>query len=123
LLARLQLPARSMPSIKISEWPSPAEGSPPMEFGFNIANESNKDVFLRLNWSPFKKELIGLNSREGDELVVFDLTVGIFEDEHKFFLDQLDFIRVINLNTLSIQLEDENQWSWKLRVGADRLEK
>jgi len=121
LLARLQLPPRSMPSTKISELPSPADGSPPMEFGFNIAKKSNQDVFLRLNWSPFKKELIGLNSLEGDELVVFDLTVGM--DEHKFFLDQLDFIRVINLNTLPIQLEDESQWSWKLRVGADRIEK
>ncbi|OQY53881.1 MAG: hypothetical protein DRR08_10105 [Candidatus Parabeggiatoa sp. nov. 2] len=123
LLARLQLPVRSMPTIKIPDLPSPAEGSPPMEFGFNIANESNKDVFLRLNWSPFKKELIGSNSLEGDELVVFDLTVGIHKDEHKIFLDQLDFIRVINLNTLPIQLADENHWSWKLRVGADRIEK
>ncbi|OAD19577.1 hypothetical protein THIOM_004778 [Candidatus Thiomargarita nelsonii] len=121
LLARLQLPPRSMPSTKISELPSPANGSPPMEFGFNIAKNSNQDVFLRLNWSPFKKEFIGLNSLEGDELVVFDLTVGM--DEDKIFLDQLDLIRVINLNTLPIELEDENQWSWKLRVGADRLEK
>lgn len=117
LLARLQLPARSMPSIQISELPSPADGSPPMEFGFNIANDS----ILRLNWSPFKKELIGLNSLEGDELVVFDLTAGIFEEA--FFLDQLDLIRIINLNTLPIQLEGENQLSWKLRIGVDRFEK
>ena len=121
LLARLQLPARSMPPIQIPKLPSPAEGSPPMEFGFNIANESDQNVFLRLNWAPFKKELVGLNSLDGNELVVFDLTVGM--DEHKIFLDQLDFIRVMNLNTLPIQLEDENQWSWKLRVGADRVEK
>jgi len=119
----LSMVLKVVANTKIPELPSPAEGSPPMEFGVNLANDSNKDVFLRLNWSPFKKEFIGLNSLEGDELVVFDLTVGISEDEHKFFLDQLDFIRVISLNTLPIQLEDENQWSWKLRVGADRIEK
>jgi len=119
LLARLQLPARSIPSIQISDLPSPADGSPHSEFGIKMGNDS----LLRLNWSPFKKELIGLNSLEGDELVVFDLTIGLLEEEHKFFFDQLDLIRVLNLNTLPIELEDENEWSWKLRIGADRLEK
>lgn len=42
-----------------------------------------------MTWSPFKQELVGQNSLEGDELVVFDLAVGLLEDGHKAFVDSL----------------------------------
>ncbi|MCK5877986.1 MAG: DUF4105 domain-containing protein [Candidatus Marithrix sp.] len=117
LLARLQLPARSIASVEIPELPSPADGSLPMEFGLNFVNSTSN--FLRLNWSPFKKDLIGSNSLEGDELVILDLKIDI--DKDKLFLNTVDLIRVMNLNTLPVKIEKENQLSWKLRFGIDRV--
>jgi len=122
LLARLQLPAHPKLSPKIKELPSPAEGSRPMVFGAGMASDADGKTFLRLNWSPFKQERVGQNSLEGDELVVLDLNVGFFEEEHNAFLDQLDLVRVLNLNTLPVAVADESQWSWQLRGGVDRIE-
>mgnify|MGYP001612193450 FL=1 len=123
LLARLQLPSYLPPPLKIPELPSPAKGSRPMEFGVSIAGDTNEEPFLRLTWSPFKQELVGQNSLEGDELVVFDLAVGLLEDGHKAFVDKFDLIRILDLNTLSVQAEDESQLSWQLRVGTTRIER
>ena len=88
-----------------------------MEFGLNFVNSTSN--FLRLNWSPFKKDLIGSNSLEGDELVILDLKIDI--DKDKLFLNTVDLIRVMNLNTLPVKIEKENQLSWKLRFGIDRV--
>ena len=121
LLARLQLPSRSTPPLEIPGLPSPAQGSRPMEFGVSIASDTNEEPFLRLTWSPFKQESVGQNSLEGDELVVFDLVVGLPEDGQKVFVDRFDLIRILNLNTLSVQVENENQLSWQLRVGSTRV--
>ncbi len=122
LLARLQLPPRPAPSVEIPELPSPADGSRPMELGAGIGIKSSEEFFLRLHGSPFKKELVGQNSLEGDELVVLNFAVEISQDENEVFIDQFDLIRVLNLNTLSVKVVDESQWSWKLRVGMDRIE-
>jgi hypothetical protein len=92
-----------------------------MEFGVRIAHENSNELFLRLHWSPFKQEMVGQNSLEGDELVVFNLAIGFFENEHEIFIDKIDLIRVLNLNTLSVQAVAESQWSWKLRIGTDRI--
>lgn len=122
LLARLQLPPRPIPSVEIPELPSPAEGSRPMAFGVSIAGEENKEPFLLFNWSPMKQESVGQNSLEGDELVVFDLTIGLSEDERRVFFDKFDAIRVLNLNTLPVRVADESRLSWQLRIGADRIQ-
>ena len=122
LLARLQLPADTVPDVSIPAIPSPAEGSRPMSFGAGMAIGSDEDPFLRLTWSPFKKERVGQNSLEGDELVVFDLAVGAFEDEQELFLDQLDVIRIFNTNTFSVPIAGENPLSWNLRAGVTRVE-
>ncbi|HDZ61938.1 MAG TPA: hypothetical protein ENH40_02180 [Nitrospirae bacterium] len=122
LLARLQLPARSTPPLEVPELPSPAQGSRPMVFGIGIAGESNGESFLRLHWSPFKQDLVGQNSLEGNELVVLDLAVGFNNNEHKIFVDQLDLIRVRKLNTKQVAVVDESPLSWQLRISATRIE-
>lgn len=122
LLARLQLPPRAAAPVEIPELPSPAEGSRPMEFGASVVTEKNKEPFLRLNWSPFKQELTGQNSLEGDEIVVLDFAIGVFEDQDGAFLDRFDLIRVLNLNTLSTPVEEESPLSWRVRVGVDRAD-
>ncbi|MBF0479016.1 MAG: DUF4105 domain-containing protein [Candidatus Omnitrophica bacterium] len=122
LLARLQLPAQAIPLVKIPALPSPAEGSRPMEWGMSAAMQSDKKWFSLLQWSPFKNEMVGRNSLEGDELVVLDLAAGFLEKEHKAFIDSVDIIRVLHLNTLSVVQADENRLSWKIRIGSNRVE-
>lgn len=121
LLARLQLPARSKSLLEVPELSSPADGSRPLEMGVSIASEFRKNPFTLLHWSPFKADTVGKNSLEGDELVVFDFDVGIADDDRKVFIDQFDLARVLNLNMLSVPVADENLWSWKFRVGMDRI--
>lgn len=123
LLARLQLPIHQVPQVKIPELSSPAEGSRPMETGIGYSSEADGDPFLRLTWSPYKKESVGSNSLGGNEVVVFDLAVGLFEDEHEAFVDKFDLIRISNLNTLSVKVADESALSWQLRIGSARIER
>lgn len=99
-----------------------AEGSRPMALGASVAIGDDERPFLRLTWSPFKKERVGRNSLEGDELVVFDLAVGAFEDQGEFFLDQFDLVRIFNMNTFSVPIAGENSLSWSMRAGLDRVE-
>lgn len=120
LLQRLQLPSRPKAVIRIPELPSPADGSRPLEWGLRLAVTAGGESFLRLNWSPFKQEVVGQNSLEGDELIVFDLAIGLFEDEQNIFVDQFDLIRILNLNTLTVPVADESPWSWQVRLGMDR---
>lgn len=121
LLARLQLPIHPKPYLKIHELPSPAEGSRPMVFGIGMGSEGDNKNYLRLNWSPFKQEMIGKNSLEGDELVVFDFALGLFEGKNKAFLDKFEVLRILNLNTLSVKIMGESQWSWQLRAALNRI--
>ncbi len=121
LLARLHLPARPMEDPHIPELASPAVGSRPIAFAASAASEKEGNPYLRLSLSPFKQDLVGQNSLEGDEFVVLDAAVGFFEEEHTAFLDQFDLIRILKLNTLAVSAPDERQWSWKLRVGVDRI--
>lgn len=121
LLARLRLPARLRPSTGLRELASPAAGSPPMVFGAGIAAEAKDKTYLRLNWSPFKQEITGDNSLEGNELVLFDLAAGFMKAARKVFLERFDLLRVLNLKTLSVAAAGESRLSWQLRFGADRV--
>ncbi|MEK7285988.1 MAG: DUF4105 domain-containing protein [Nitrospirota bacterium] len=122
LLARLQLPASPVVEAEIPAILSPAEGSKPMAIGASLAIGNDGDSFLRLTGSPFKQERIGQNRFEGNELVVLDIAVGVFEEDQKIFLDHLDMIRIFNTNRLSIPIAGENQFSWDLRAGVSRVE-
>jgi Domain of unknown function (DUF4105) len=123
LLARLRLPARSRLAFEIPDMPAPAGGSRPMEIGIGVGIDSSENPFLRLNWSAHKKEIVGKNSLEGDEFVVGDFAIGLLEDKNDIFVDKVDLIRILNLNLFSGKVQQENPWSWQLRVGMDRIEK
>ena len=92
-----------------------------MALGAGMGAETNKRNFLRLSYSPFKQELVGNNSLEGNELVFLDIAAGVLKDGHKVFLDQFDLLRILNLKTLPVAVVDENRLSWKLRFGVDRV--
>ncbi len=120
LLARLRLPASSEEPAHPSELPSPADGSRPTAFGVSVGGESDGTASFRLHWAPFKQELLGQKNFEGDELVLFDVSVGVSEKDG-VFVDQVDLIRVRNLNTTSVSMVDESLWSWQMHVGAGRI--
>lgn len=121
LLERLALSARAHKKIIIDELDSPADGSRPMESSFSYAVDKDGDSYMRFSLSPFKKETVGQNSLESDELVVFDMVLGVLENGKKVVLDQFDLIRILNLNLEALPFEQEDQWSWKLRIGSNRV--
>jgi len=121
MLKRLSLPPKEIREFSIEELTSPAEGSPPMETNVAYAFDKEGDPYVRLVFSPFKKEAVGQNSLESDELVIFDVALGIFDGGEKVQLDQLDLVRILNLNLLALPLEGEDKWSWKLRIGSNRV--
>lgn len=118
LLARLRLPPLMEPLPEVPTLNSPADGNRPMLLSIGLGYESNEGTYMKLRWSLFSQELVGENSLEGDELVVLDAAVGIAGKNHEFFIDKLDFIRVRKLKTVSMAIDDENPWSWQLRIGT-----
>ena len=123
LLARLRLPPLAYSRPEIPELVSPANGFRPMGVGMGAACEPNGICFGRLSWSPFIKESVGQNSLEGNELVLLDTVVGCSEGSPSVFLDRLDLIRILSLNTQQSRIHDERRLSWKLRIGLDRFRK
>lgn len=121
LLARLHLPAQPVVKVEIPELVSPAEGSRPMVIGSGFSIDDGGKNFMSLSFAPFKKEAIGDNSLEGDELAVLDFELGVLKDRNKVFVNRFDLIRILNLNTLSVKVTDESSLSWKLRLGLDRV--
>lgn len=119
LLARLQRPIREAISSSIPEIDSPANGSPPMEFGIGYSHNSKNTDSLLLTWSPYKKGRVGNNSLQGDELILVDLTVGVNDSE--LYIDRFDLLSVLNLNTIAVAMECENYLSWELKLGFDRV--
>lgn len=118
LLARLRLPAHSETAPEVPTLHSPAQGSRPMAIAINLAIDTNEELYWRLNWAAFSKELVGPNSLEGGELVVFDIAVGF--DNDTAFVDQFDLIRIQKLNTAPVEVTGESRWSWNLRMGVTR---
>lgn len=121
LLERLRLPARAEAASRPQILRSPAEGSRPMLTSVGIARQQNSDAYGRVRFAAFSQEFVGNHSAEGDELVVFDLAVGIDQRSSVFF-DQLDFIRVRKLNTMRGTLPGESGLSWELDIAARRVE-
>lgn len=119
LLARLRLPSRPSDVITIPEVPSPADGSPPMKFTTGVGWDRTS-AFTRLSWSAFSWETVGQNSLEGDELVVSDLSLGVFQEEDRLFVDRYDFLRIINFATTPETSAESGDWSWELRIGSER---
>ncbi len=122
LRARLKLPAQKRMVPPVEELSSPADGSRPMEIQMAVGVDTEDDAFMRLSWSPFKKEIIGRNSLLGDELVVFDLSVGLLESGRTVFIDEFDLIKISHLSTWGLKMPDERLWSWQMRIGMDRVE-
>jgi hypothetical protein len=123
LLALLRLPPQMEPVPKVPDLTSPANGNRPMLMSMGVGHDlKDKETHIKLRWAPFSQETIGHNSLEGDELVVLDTTVGINENAPSVFLDNIDVIRIRNIKTTSMSIDDENPWSWQLHIRTTRTE-
>ena len=121
LKARFELPAREVTIAPIPDLPPPTTGSPPMTFGVGSGRTDGTHSRILLNWSPYKTEVVGKNSLDGDELVVLDLTAGFSEEDRSWSTDNFSLIKVTHFNTIPVRIKGHNRWSWQLRLGADRL--
>ena len=121
LNARFSLPARPSTNPLIDEIPPPTLRSPPIKFGTGLRFGDDTRYYGLFSWSPYSSEIVGSNSNESDELVVLDVTAGISDEGRSVFIDNIDFLKIVHLNTLSIPIDEQNPWSWQLRFGLDRL--
>jgi hypothetical protein len=120
LLARLRLPSGSGPMTPSAPLPAPTNGSRPGQVKVG-AGWDNTSAFTRLSWSPFAWEIVGQNSLEGDELVVSDVALGVFQEDKTLFVDRYDLLRILNFNTTPETSADSGPLSWELRVGSERV--
>lgn len=120
LLARLRLPSGAAPISPLAALPSPTDGSRPGQIKVG-AGWDNASAFTRLSLSPFAWEIVGQNSLEGDELVVSDLALGVFQEDDSVFVDRYDLLRIINFNTTPETSADSGPLSWELRIGSERV--
>lgn len=120
LLTRLRLPSGAAATEPVPALAAPTDGSRPAQIKVG-AGWDNESAFARLSWSPFAWEIVGQNSLEGDELVVSDLAVGVFQEDDSFFVDRYDLLRIINFNTTPETSADSGPLSWELRVGSERV--
>lgn len=124
LNSRFKLPAEDSRENLIPEILPPTRRSPPIKIGVGLRFEDRIGAYGLLSWSPYSSEIVSSSSHEGDELVLLNLAVGAPKNdkyEKSIFIDKLDILKIVHLNTLSHQIDGRYPWSWKLRFGADRL--
>ena len=120
LLERLRLPGKKGKPVTIPEIPSPRSVSPPSSFNIGFVSEENSDSFATVGVTVFRKESVGLNSLEYNELVALNLNLGLFADSSEVFVDTFDFLKIRDFRTFYIKEAKENPFSWRVRAGVDR---
>lgn len=122
LLERLSLPIEKVKPVKIPEVPSPRDVSPPSSISLGYVVEKGNKPFTLLGATVFRKESVGFNALEYNELVALDVNLGIRPEDGDVFVDKFDFIRMRDFKTFYIPEANENQFSWRVRVGGDRYD-
>lgn len=120
LLERLKLPSRVEEPLDIPEIPSPREVSPPTTVHTGFVVEESGESFATAGLTVFRKESVGLNSLEFNEIVALSLNIGI-SDEDVFF-DRFDVLKIRDFKTLYLPEANESPFSWQMRIGVDRYD-
>jgi hypothetical protein len=120
LLERLWLPREKAKPVFIPEVPSPKEVSPPSSVNFGYVVEKGNKPFTSLGATVFRKESVGLNALEYNDLVALDANFGLRLGSEDVFLDKFDFIRIRDFKTFYIPEAKETPFSWRVRAGTDR---
>ncbi len=111
LLARLGLPAQKENPVTIPEIPSPREVSPPSSFNTGLVFERGNDPFPSAGVTVFRKESVGMNALEYNELVALNLVIGVRSDSGRVFVDTFDFLKISDFKTYCIKETKENPLS------------
>lgn len=121
LLRRLQLPILEEENNTAIELASPANSSPPSDFGIGYAvNPSETHTYQQLHWAPYSYDVLTRMGYSHDELVVLETTIGI-SNSAGIFVDKLELIRVRAFETMNIPIEGERKFSWQARIGIQRV--
>ncbi len=104
----------------IEEKASPTTKNPPQSIAFGFGYSDFQKFFTQIAWSPFSRHLLGSNSLEGDELVVFDATLGLWGEEDDLFLSRLDVLRIKKSRLQHPFFSEDGAWSWQLRLATEQ---
>lgn len=117
LLARLSLPSAKLDLIEIADLPSPKDTSPPMKFALGgLTNEDQS--YATFSWSPFYYSSTGLNSLQGGELVVFDLSLRANDQTAE--LQHLDLMSIRKMPSFGYGLSEGFDLGWNVKLSYDR---
>jgi hypothetical protein len=122
LRERIMLPSEKEEPVPIPEVPSPKEVSPPSSFNISYVTGKGHKPFTMLGATVFRKESVGLNALEYNELVALDMDIGFTPEHPNVFVDKFDFIRIKDFKTFYIKEAQESPFSWRLRSGMDRYD-
>ena len=100
----------------------PARGNPPTNLGFKAIQNKEGNNIYQINWSPYKRYNLGINSLEKNEYIIFDF---YFEtnptQNNKINLTHLNLIKIskIQQDTFSKINNDRNN-AWKINLGVTK---
>lgn len=118
ILKRLQLPASTQ---KVQEHDKKekvaiiTENNQPSYLGLGVNREKGQHATL-FKFAPFAIEQEGVNNLNGDELVVFDTSVSLHDNEVS--LKAFDLIRIQRFKTKQMPFDGSNPFSWNLHIGT-----
>jgi len=122
LLARFALPVEQVKLAEVPYQASPTQSSAPFLFGAGIAYASFEKSYLRFHSALYHQDSSGNNNLRGDELVLFDGSMGVAGQQHDIFLESFDFIRIRKLNN-NRMLVRSDEWAWQMRFGLQKERK
>jgi hypothetical protein len=115
MLERLKLPIRKKQVKQDEESLIITDSNQPTYFGLGL-NTQSSELEPLLKFSPFAIEQEGVNTLDGNELVVFDTSLLI--DGNKALISEFDLIRIQRLKTKQMPFDDKNPLSWNLHIGT-----
>lgn len=118
LSTRISMPASAPAQVDIPAKPSPASGELPMIIAVGTGYNSTKDLYPSVSYTLYSQESTGQNSMDGDELKIFDASVGF---KHGCFIDRIEWlsIRKFTVNALPDSGFKAASWNLQLRTNKD----
>ena len=112
ILERFKLMPSQKEDIKIEEKKSPAKNTNPIDLKIGYGYKSGI-----ISFSPYKQNFLDKTNIGYDELTFFNTTIGINDD---IYLKHLDLIKIQKINSEKTELLNDNPYSWKINIGAER---
>lgn len=118
LRARFSYPPRRLEPPKVQPLPPPHQFPAPMLAGLGMA-ATEADGRGLFRYAAYSQDIMGSSGAEFRELVVLDVTASLSE-HGTGRLESLDLIRLRKHELDPAPIQNDDPWSWQLRVGAGR---